>query len=119
VHTHQIYVLRARDRAQDIRQALFEFSEVLDVFVTGRPDCLVVVSQGRPRLGEWLRALRARGFELPARRHASKRASDGEDGGRPVQDRRLPALNGGEPRPAHSRRDSPRRAAAVSSGAVG
>jgi hypothetical protein len=112
VHTHQIYVLRARDRAQDIRQELFEFPEVLDVFVTGRPDCLVVVSQGRPRLGEWLHALRARGFELPTRRHASQRLPDGED-------RRLPTLNGGEPRPAPSRRGSPLRAAAMSSGAGG
>jgi hypothetical protein len=68
VLTHQIYVAKGRDRVQDIRSALFAFSEVLDVFVTGRPDALVVVLTGRPRPGEWLRTLRAAGYDVSARR---------------------------------------------------
>jgi hypothetical protein len=72
VQTHQINISRARDMVQEIRHELFEFPEVLDVFVTGRPDWLVVVSQGRPRPGEWLRALRALGFHVPVRRHATQ-----------------------------------------------
>jgi hypothetical protein len=52
----------------EIRRELFAFSEILDVPVTSRPDSLVVVCAGRPRLGEWLRALRALGYEAPARR---------------------------------------------------
>jgi hypothetical protein len=68
VQTHQIYVAKGRDRVQDVRSALFAFSEVPDVFVTGRPDALVVVVTGRPRPGEWLRALRAAGYDVQARR---------------------------------------------------
>jgi hypothetical protein len=74
MQTHQINVARARDMAQEIRHKLFEFPEVLDVFVTGRPDWLVVVSQGYPRPGEWLRALRAAGYQVPVRRHATQAA---------------------------------------------
>jgi hypothetical protein len=74
VQTHQINVSRARDMVQEIRHELFEFPEVLDVFVTGRPDWLVVVSRGRPRPGEWLRALRAVGYHVPVRRHATQAA---------------------------------------------
>jgi len=70
VQTHQIYVSNGRDRVQDIRSALLAFSEVLDVFVTGRPDALVVVLTGRPRPGEWLRTLRAAGYDVSARRPA-------------------------------------------------
>jgi hypothetical protein len=70
VQTHHINVSRARDMAQEIRHELFAFPEVLDVFVTGRPDWLVVVSRGRPRPAEWLRALRAVGYDIPPRRHA-------------------------------------------------
>jgi hypothetical protein len=72
VQTHQINVSRARDMVQEIRHELFEFPEILDVFVTGRPDWLVVVSRGRPRPGEWLRALRAVGYHVPVRRHATQ-----------------------------------------------
>jgi hypothetical protein len=72
VQTYQINVSRARDMVQEIRHKLFEFPEVLDVFVTGRSDWLVVVSRGRPRPGEWLRALRAAGYQVPVRRHASE-----------------------------------------------
>jgi hypothetical protein len=74
VQTHQINVSRARDMVQAIRHELFEFPEVLDVFVTGRPDWLVIVSRGRPRPGEWLRALRAVGYHVPVRRHATQAA---------------------------------------------
>jgi hypothetical protein len=72
VQTHPINVSRACDMVQEIRHELFRFPEVLDVFITGRPDWLVVVSQGRPRPGEWLRALRALGYHVPVRRHATR-----------------------------------------------
>jgi hypothetical protein len=67
VQTHQISVSRGRDGVNEIRQKLFAFPEVLEVFITDRPDALVVVCSGRPRPGEWLRALRAMGYEVPAR----------------------------------------------------
>jgi hypothetical protein len=78
LQTHQIYVSKGRDRVQDIRSALFAFSEVLEVFVTGRPDALVVVLAGRPRPGEWLRTLRAAGYEVSARRPARVALSEVE-----------------------------------------
>jgi hypothetical protein len=68
VQTHQINISHGRDNVREIRHALFVFSEILDVFVTSRPDSLVVVCAGRPRPGEWLRALRAVGYEAPTRR---------------------------------------------------
>jgi hypothetical protein len=71
VQTHQINISHGRDNVHEIRRELFAFSEILDVFVTSRPDSLVVVSAGRPRLGEWLRALRAVGYDAPTRRHPS------------------------------------------------
>jgi hypothetical protein len=71
VQTHQIDISQGRDNVHEIRRELFTFSEILDVFVTSRPDSLVVVCAGRPRVGEWLRALRAVGYEAPARRHLS------------------------------------------------
>jgi hypothetical protein len=74
VQTHQINVSRARDMVEEIRHELFEFPEVLDVFVTARPDCVVVVSRGRPRPGEWLRALRAVGYNVPVRLHVTQAA---------------------------------------------
>ena len=67
MQTHQINISQGRDNVHEIRRELFAFSEILDVFVTSRPDSLVVVCAGRPRLGEWLRALRAAGYEIPAR----------------------------------------------------
>ena len=70
MQTHQIHVSGARERVHVIRNELFAFPEVLEVFVTGRPDVLVVVYAGRPRPGEWLRALRVLGYRTPARRHA-------------------------------------------------
>ena len=67
MQTHQISVSGARQRVDVIRKELFAFPEVLEVFVTGRPDVLVVVYAGRPRPGEWLRGLRRLGFRTPAR----------------------------------------------------
>src|ERR1700742_357019 len=60
----------------DVRGELFNFPEVLDVFITGRPDALVVVCSGRPRPGEWLGALRRVGYGVPAKRHAVAVAVD-------------------------------------------
>jgi hypothetical protein len=67
VQTYQIYVSNGRDSVHEIRSELFVFPEILDVFVTGRPDSLVVVCQGRPRPAEWLLALRAVGYDVPPR----------------------------------------------------
>jgi hypothetical protein len=69
VQTYRIHVSKGRERVDEIRSQLFVFSEVLDVFVTGRPDSLVVVCWGRPRPAEWLRALSAVGHDLPRRSH--------------------------------------------------
>jgi len=71
MRTHQIRVSGARESAEDIRQRLFTFPEVLEVFATGRSDVLVVVHTGRPRLGTWLAALRAAGYRTPAWRDAT------------------------------------------------
>jgi hypothetical protein len=71
VQTYQINIAHGRENVYAIRRELFAFSEILDVFAAGRADSLVVVCVGRPRLGEWLRALRAVGYEVPARRHLS------------------------------------------------
>jgi hypothetical protein len=71
VQTYQITISQGRDNVHEIRRELFAFSEILDVFVTSRPDLLVVVCAGRPRLGEWRRALRAAGYEIPARRRSA------------------------------------------------
>lgn len=70
MQTHQVHVVDGRNRVYEVRTELFAFPEVLDVFVTGRPDALVVVYLGRPRPGEWLRALRAAGYRLPPRQRA-------------------------------------------------
>ena len=77
MQTHQIHISGARERSHGIRNELFAFPEVLEVFVTGRPDVLVVVYAGRPRPGEWLRALRALGYRTPARGHARWPGSSG------------------------------------------
>jgi hypothetical protein len=71
VQTQRLHVSNARDSVLEIRSELFVFPEVLEVFVTGRPDVLVVVCSGRPRPTRWLRALRAAGYESLARHHAS------------------------------------------------
>ena len=70
MQTHQITISQGCDNVHEIRRELFAFSEILDVFVTSRPDSLVVVCAGRPRLGEWRRALRAAGYEVPDRRRS-------------------------------------------------
>jgi hypothetical protein len=71
MQTHKIHVSNGREAVHEIRRQLFLFHEVLEVFDTGRPDVLLVVCAGRPRPGEWLRALRALGYHSPARRHAT------------------------------------------------
>jgi hypothetical protein len=71
MRTHQIHVANGREKMDEIRHRLFVFPEVLEVFETGRPDRFVVVYAGRPRPGEWLGALRAVGYRIPARRHAT------------------------------------------------
>lgn len=76
VQTHQIHVSNGRERAHEVRSVLFTFPEVIDVFVTGRSDALVVVCSGRPRPGEWLAALRSVGYHIPPRRHATAIAID-------------------------------------------
>jgi hypothetical protein len=76
VQTYRIHVSKGRERVDEIRNELFAFSEVLDVFVTGRPDSLVVVCWGRPRLADWSRALRAEGYDLPRRSHFGTPAAE-------------------------------------------
>jgi hypothetical protein len=71
VQTYQITISQARENVHAIRRELFAFSEILEVFVTSRSDSLVVVCAGRPRLGEWRRALRAVGYDVSDRRHSS------------------------------------------------
>jgi hypothetical protein len=71
VQTHQIQITDGRRRVDEIRCELFAFPEVLDVFITRRPDALVVVCSGRPHPAEWQRALRAVGFHFPSRRRVS------------------------------------------------
>jgi hypothetical protein len=75
VQTYQINVSTGRDKVQEIRRELFAFSEILEVFTTSQPDALIVVCGGRPRAGEWLRALRAIGYEASARRRPGAGAS--------------------------------------------
>lgn len=70
MQTHQIHVAGAPEGIDQIRSELFAFAGVLDVFVTGQPDAVVVVYAGRPRPGEWLRALQRLGYRMPVRGHA-------------------------------------------------
>ena len=73
MQTHPLHVSNGRDSVLEIRTALFVFPEVLEVYVTGRPDVVVVVCSGRPRPTRWLHALRAGGYETMTRRHAGVR----------------------------------------------
>jgi hypothetical protein len=68
MQTHPIHVTDGRELVLEVRSALFVFSEVLDVFVTGRSDVLVVVCAARPRPAQWLAELRAAGYQIPVRR---------------------------------------------------
>jgi hypothetical protein len=70
MQTHPLHVTHARERALEIRTELFAFGDVLDVFATGDPDVVVVACSGRPHPAEWLRVLRAAGYEIPGRRRA-------------------------------------------------
>ena len=77
MQTHPIHVTDGRERVLEVRGELFVFSDVLDVFATGRPDVLVVICSGRPRPDEWLGVLRAAGYEIPARPHARAASPNG------------------------------------------
>jgi len=95
----------------EIRSELFVFPEILEVFVTGRPDVLVVVCSGRPRPTPWLRTLRAAGYETLARRHASaKELERGESTSATDLPRSAPSPIRTEP---PVRRVRPRRSSAV------
>jgi hypothetical protein len=71
VQTHQIHVSNGRDKVHEIRSKLFVFPEVLDVLAISRPDAIVVVCWGRPRPAAWLNTLRAVGYQVSPRRHAT------------------------------------------------
>jgi hypothetical protein len=111
VQTHRLHISNARDSVLEIRSELFVFPEVLEVFVTGRPDVLVVVCSGRPRPTQWLRTLHAAGYETLARRHAS--ANKLERGG-PTSARDVPR-SAPSPIPTEPpvRRVRPRRSSGV------
>lgn len=79
MRTHPIHVTNGRARILEVRTELFAFDEVLDVVVTGRPDLLVVICSTRPRAGEWLRALRAAGYDIPAHAAHAMCAKDGAE----------------------------------------
>jgi hypothetical protein len=106
----RITVSRARAIVQEIRHELFEFPEVLDVVVTGRPDWLVVVSPGRPRPREWLRALRAVGYHVPVRRHATLAAEADRQGAAAPASTPGPGFNRASRRPSARLRARSRRA---------
>jgi hypothetical protein len=89
VQTHQIQISGGRDRVDQIRSELFAFTDVLEVFVTGRPDALVVVCCGHPHPADWLRAPRGAGFGPPARRPS---ASVDRDRARPEGEAQLPRI---------------------------
>ncbi len=76
MQTHQIDVSKGRERVHDIRSELFAFPEVLEVLATSGPDALVVVCCGRPRPAAWLGTLRAVGYQVSPRRHATAGAAD-------------------------------------------
>ena len=76
MQTHPIHVTDGRELVLEVRDALFVFPDVLDVFVTGRSDVLVVVCAGHPRPGRWLAALRAAGYQIPVRRRPQNRMLD-------------------------------------------
>jgi hypothetical protein len=70
MQTHPLHISDARERFDDVRAELLEFTDVLEVFSTGQADVLVLVCSGRPRPGEWVHALRAAGYGIPPRRRA-------------------------------------------------
>lgn len=70
MQTHPLRVSDARGHLEQLRAELMIFTDVLDVFSTGRGDTVMVVCSGRPHPAEWGRALRAAGYTIPSRRHA-------------------------------------------------
>jgi hypothetical protein len=97
VQTYQIHVSDGRARIDDVRSALFAFPEILDVFITGRSDTLVVVCAGRPHPVQWLRRLRLVGYDAWIRRRPDQATTDA---------RREPALR--VVRPPTLREDAPK-----------
>ena len=85
MQTHQIHVVDGYVRVHEIRNELFAFPEILDVFATGRADAIVIVYFGRPRPGEWLRALRAVGYDAAARRRPPRSHKPPTEPRRPSQ----------------------------------
>lgn len=78
MQTHQIQIFNGRRRALEIRRELFAFPEIMEVFITSRPDALVVVCCGRPRPAEWLRALREAGYDAVVSRRPTTRLPESE-----------------------------------------
>jgi hypothetical protein len=78
VQTHKIQIFNGRKRVFEIRRELFAFPEIMEVFITSRPDALVVVCSGRPRPAEWLRALREAGYDAVVRRRPTTRLPGSE-----------------------------------------
>jgi hypothetical protein len=72
MQTHQLRVLDAEAQLDELRAELMVFTDVLEVFSSARPDTIVIVCSGRPRPAEWVRALRAAGYTMPARHHAGR-----------------------------------------------
>jgi hypothetical protein len=97
VQTYQIHVSDGRARVDDVRSALFAFPEILDVFITGRPDTLVVVCAGRPHPALWLRRLRHVGYEVWIRRRPDPATSDARREPAPVRAVRPPTMCGDAP----------------------
>ena len=72
MQTHPLRVSDARGQLEELRAELMIFTDVLDVFSTGRGDIVMVVCLGRPHPAEWGGALRAAGYTIPPRRHAGR-----------------------------------------------
>ena len=70
MQTHLLRVSDASGQLEELRAELMIFTDVLEVFSTGRADTLMVVCSGRPHPAEWVRALRAAGYTIPARHRA-------------------------------------------------
>jgi hypothetical protein len=86
VQTHKIQIFNGRKRVLEIRRELFAFPEIMEVFITSRPDALIVVCSGRPRPAEWLGALREAGYDAVVRRRPTTRLPESEPQPQPPHD---------------------------------
>jgi hypothetical protein len=75
MQSHPLHLSDARERFDGVREVLLAFTDVLEVFSTGQAELVVVICSGRPRPGEWVRALRAAGYRIPPRRHPGRAPS--------------------------------------------